>query len=146
MSTPQYGRLQSHRHLRLDDEVDPHRGRRRTYRALFAEVFASHDWRVTRYSDGQRAGEALGGSAHYDTVLVGYRFEDMDGVELITRIRRLDHRQDVAIVMVTGTVDCAVVGAALSAGADDVLYKPTDVAIVVTTVTKCVERRGRQDT
>jgi DNA-binding response OmpR family regulator len=38
------------------------------------------------------------------------------------------------------------VGAALAAGADDVLYKPTDVAIVVATVTKCVERRGRQDT
>jgi DNA-binding response OmpR family regulator len=113
---------------------------------MFAEVFASRDWRVTWYSDGHRAGEALGGSAHYDAVLVGYRFEGMDGVELITRIRRLDHRQDVPIVMVTGTVDCAVVGAALAAGADDVLYKPTDVAIVVATVTKCVERRRPQGT
>ena len=113
---------------------------------MFAEVFASHDWSVTRYSDGHRAGEDLRGNAHYDAVLVGYRFEGMDGVELITRIRRLDHRQDVPIVMVTGTVDCAVVGAALAAGADDVLYKPTDVAIVVATVTKCVERRRHQDT
>ena len=113
---------------------------------LFAEVFASHDWRVTWYSDAHRAGEDLGGSAHYDAVLVGYRFEGMDGVELIPRIRGLDHRRDVPIVMVTGTVDCAVVGAALAAGADDVLYKPTDVAIVMATVTKCVERRRPQDT
>jgi DNA-binding response OmpR family regulator len=75
-----------------------------------------------------------------------FGYEGMDGVALITQIRRLDHRQDVPIVMVTGTVDCAVVGAALAAGADDVLYKPTDVAIVVATVTKCVERRRPQGT
>jgi CheY-like chemotaxis protein len=113
---------------------------------LFAEVFASHDWRATWYSDAHRAAEDLGGSAHYDAVLVGYRFEGMDGVELITRIRALDHRQGVPIVMATGTVECAVVADALAAGADDVLYKPTDVAIVVATVTKCVERRRHQDT
>ena len=38
--------------------------------------------------------------------------------------------------MVTATGDVAVVAAALAAGADDVLYKPTDVAILVDTVTK----------
>jgi DNA-binding response OmpR family regulator len=113
---------------------------------MFAEVFASRDWRVTWHSDGHRAGEDLGGSAHYDAVLVGYRFEGMDGVELITRIRALAHRQDVPIVMVTGTVECAVLADALAAGADDVLYKPTDVAIVVATVAKCVERRRQQNT
>ena len=70
----------------------------------------------------------------------------MDGVGLITRIRALDHRHDVPIVMVTGTVECAVVAAALAAGADDVLYKPTDVGIVVATVTKCLERRRHRET
>jgi DNA-binding response OmpR family regulator len=32
---------------------------------------------------------------------------------------------------------------ALAAGADDVLYKPVDVAILVDTVNKCVERARR---
>ena len=113
---------------------------------MFAEVFASHDWRVTWYSDGHRAGEDLKGSARYDAVLVGYRFEGMDGVELITRIRGLAHCQDVPIVMVTGSGDVDVVAAALAAGADDVLYKPVDVAILVDTVNKCVERRRQQNT
>ena len=84
---------------------------------------------------------------HYDAVLVGYRLDGIDGVELITRIRALDHRKDVPIVMVTGTVDVAVVAAALAAGADDVLYKPTDVDILVATVTKYAERsagKGRR--
>ena len=31
----------------------------------------------------------------------------MSGVALITRIRALDHRHNVPIVMVTGTVECA---------------------------------------
>ena len=109
---------------------------------MFGALFASQGWHVTRHSDGQRASETLGGQGHYDAVLVGYRLEGIDGVELITRIRMLDHRKDVPIVMVTGTVDVAVVAAALAAGADDVLYKPTDVDILVATVTKYVERRA----
>jgi DNA-binding response OmpR family regulator len=110
---------------------------------LFAEVFASGDWTATMYSDGRRAGEHLRGSAHYDAVLVGYRFEGVDGVDLIKQVRALDHRQDVPIVMVTGIVEVGVMAAALTAGADDVLYKPTDVAIVVATVNECIGRRGR---
>jgi DNA-binding response OmpR family regulator len=111
---------------------------------LFAYVFASHDWNVTRYSDGKRAGEELCGRAHYDAVLVSYRFDDMDGVELIKRVRALAHRKDVPIVMLTGTVGLDVVTAALAAGADDVLYKPIDLAVLVATVSKCVERGKHQ--
>ena len=100
---------------------------------MYAYLFAGSGWRVTWYRDGQRAHEALGARRHYDAVVVGYRLAGLNGVELITRIRALDHRRDVPILMVTGTVDVAVVAAALAAGADDVLYKPTDVDILVAT-------------
>lgn len=111
---------------------------------MFAYLFAGHAWRVTWYTDAQRAGEALAGRVHYDAVLVGYRFEGINGVDLITRIRAFDHRKDVPIVMMTGNAAVAVVAAALAAGADGVLKKPADVAILVATVTKCVERRRHQ--
>jgi len=111
---------------------------------MFAYVFARHDWNVTRYSDGKRAGEELCGRTHYDAVLVSYRFDGMDGVELIKLIRALDHRKDVPIVMVTGTVGLDVVTAALTAGADDVLYKPIDLAILTATVNKCLEKGKHQ--
>ena len=113
---------------------------------LFANFFACHDWNVTRYSDGKRAGEELCGRAHYDAVLVGYRFDGVDGVELIKLIRALDHRKDVPIVMGTGTVGVGVAAAALAAGADDVLYKPIDVALLLATVRKAVEGARYQDT
>ena len=111
---------------------------------LFAYLFARDGWTVTTCRDGQRAADALGGPAPYEAVLVSNRLHDMGGVELITRIRALGHRHDVPIVMVTGTLDCAVVAGALAAGADDVLYKPVDVVILVDTVNKCVERARRQ--
>ena len=114
--------------------------------ALFAYVFASHDWTVTRCSDVKLAGEELCGRTHYDAVLVSYRFDGMDGVELITLIRALEHRKDVPIVMVTGTLGLDVVTTALTAGADEVLYKPIDLAVLVATVSKCVERGKRQGT
>ena len=61
--------------------------------------------------------------------------------KLIKLIRALDHRKDVPIVMVTGTLGgLDVVTAALTAGADDVLCKPIDLAILEATVSKCLER------
>jgi DNA-binding response OmpR family regulator len=110
---------------------------------LFAYLFARDGWTVITCLDGQRAANTLAGRASYDAVLVSNRLHDMGGVELITRIRGLDHRRDVPIVMVTGTLDCAIVAGALAAGADDVLYKPVDVVILVDTVNKCVERARR---
>jgi CheY-like chemotaxis protein len=41
----------------------------------------------------------------YDAVLVSNRLRDMGRVELIMRIRALDHGRGVPIVMVTGTVE-----------------------------------------
>ena len=113
---------------------------------LFADLFALEGWTVAPYNAGQRAVDALAGSAPYDAVLVNNRLHGMSGVELITRIRALGHRRNVPIVMVTGSGDVDVVAAALAAGADDVLYKPVDVTILVDTVSKCVERRRQQNT
>ena len=113
---------------------------------LFADLFALEGWTVAPYNTGQRAVDALAGSAPYDAVLVNNRLHGMSGVELITRIRALARRRNVPIVMVTGSGDVDVVAAALAAGADDVLYKPVDVVILVDTVNKCIERRRQQDT
>jgi DNA-binding NtrC family response regulator len=113
---------------------------------LFADVFTCHAWAVTRYTDSQRAREALRGRAHYEAVLVGYRFDGgIDGVELINQLRAFDPRKEIAVVMITGTGDIAVVAAALTAGADDVLYKPVDADVVVAAVSNCVEGRRRFD-
>jgi DNA-binding response OmpR family regulator len=113
---------------------------------MFAALFAQDGWTVTTYRDGVLAADALRGSTPYAAVLVSNRLLGISGVELIGRTRALEHRKDVPIVMVTGTVDVTVVVGALAAGADEVLYKPADVAILVDTVNKCVEGRREQNT
>ena len=113
---------------------------------LFAALFTCDGWAVTTDSDGLRALDALRSSTPYAAVLVSNRLLGISGVELIGRTRALGHRKDVPIVMVTGTADVTVVVGALVAGADDVLYKPADVAILIDTVNKCVERRREQKT
>jgi CheY-like chemotaxis protein len=76
---------------------------------VFADIFASDDWTVTSYSNGWRAVDALRGGAHFDAVLLGYRFDDTNGIEMIEHIRTLGHRRDVPIVVVTGTADWSIV-------------------------------------
>ena len=110
---------------------------------LFADLFALEGWTVAPCNTGQRAVDALAGSGSYDAVLVNNRLHGMSGVELIERIRALAHRRHLPIVMVTGSGEVDIVAAALAAGADDVLYKPVDVAILVDAVRKCVERARR---
>lgn len=112
---------------------------------LFADLFGLNGWIVATYHEGRGATDALSGSTPYDAMLVSNRLHGMSGVELIARARALGHRKEMPIVMVTGTGDVAVVAAALAAGADDILYKPTDVDILVATVTKCVERRRQHN-
>jgi len=113
---------------------------------MFTDLFGLDGWTVTTYLDGLGAATALSGRDSHDAVLASNRLRDMGGVELIRRIRALGHRRDVPIVMVTGTCVVDVVTAALSVGADDVLYKPVDVTILLDTVNKCLDRRRPRDT
>jgi DNA-binding response OmpR family regulator len=109
---------------------------------MLACLFASDGWTVTLSRDALDAADALRGRAHYDAVLVSNRLEGLNGVDLITRTRALDHRTHLPIVMLTGTVEVALAAAALAAGADGVLYKPADPDIIVATLEKCVEERA----
>jgi len=57
-----------------------------------------------------------------DIVLLDFRLPDMDGLEVIERLRRLDPRIKVIMITGEGTVEVAV--AAMKAGAYDYLSKP----------------------
>jgi len=108
---------------------------------MVACLFAHDGWTVTLSRDGRGAADALSGRAHYDAVLVSNRLHGLSGVDLIARIRALDHRADMPIVMLTGTLDATVAAGAMAAGADGVLSKPAGVDILVATVNQCVARR-----
>jgi DNA-binding response OmpR family regulator len=106
--------------------------------SLFATVFTYQNWKVTVFSDGKRASEALNGDDHFDVVLVSYEIRGSNGVELIKLVRSLEHRKHTPVVLITasGGLEDEVLGA----GANEVLYKPIDIQALVAAISKYVER------
>jgi DNA-binding response OmpR family regulator len=115
----------------------------RSVERLFAAVFAHHNWKVTSFSDGIGADEALRGSEPYDVGLVSYEVPGMNGVELIKLVRALEHRKHTPVVMVTGTT--GIEAEALRAGASAVLHKPIDIDSLVAAVSKYISETGHQE-
>jgi two-component system, LuxR family, response regulator FixJ len=72
-----------------------------------------------------RSGSALLGSAtrnHADCLVVDYKMAELDGLELVTRLRRL--QVSTPIILITGYPDENISAKASSAGVRQVLLKP----------------------
>lgn len=62
----------------------------------------------------------------FDLALVDYALPDMNGIEVIQAIRRVDKNQSVPIVMVTAETEKTTRLEAFNAGATDFLSKPIE--------------------
>lgn len=101
---------------------------------LLGEGFEKRGWSVTRCGDRDGMMRRLAGDVAYAVILLGYSVPGGNGVKLIRFIRELDHRRVTAVVAVTDSSE--VVEAALSAGADEALLEPIDMATLVAVVDK----------
>jgi CheY-like chemotaxis protein/Tfp pilus assembly protein PilF len=81
-------------------------------------------WRVEVCADGERAWRKIEGNAPYDLLLVDNDLPGVSGLELVRRARKLTHRRNTPIIMLSA-VNCA--REALAAGATLFLRKPEDV-------------------
>ncbi len=61
-----------------------------------------------------------------DLIIVDYMMPEMDGIEFITRLRRLPERAELPVLMITANDDREVRYRALQVGATDFLTKPVD--------------------
>jgi DNA-binding response OmpR family regulator len=89
--------------------------------------------------DGQE-GLFLAESSEYDVVLLDLMLPQMDGMQLLRRIRQAGQRTPVLVV--TARDDKESVVALLNAGADDYLTKPFDLGELLAR-TKALIRRGK---
>ncbi|HEX2649730.1 MAG TPA: HD domain-containing phosphohydrolase [Burkholderiales bacterium] len=98
-----------------------------TGRAILEQVVRSLDERVVVEGFARPVDAVVWAARHVaDLVLVDYMMPDMDGIELVGRLRSLPGYEHVPIVMVTGQEDKKVRYAALDAGITDFLTKPVD--------------------
>ena len=95
-----------------------------TVRNLIATTLKSNDYRFLTAADGEAA-IAAASTRQPDIVLLDLGLPDMDGVEVIRRIRSWSQ---MPIIVISARSEDADKIAALDAGADDYLIKPFSVA------------------
>jgi two-component system response regulator RpfG len=98
-----------------------------TSRAILEQVVRTLDDRVVVEGFARPVDAVLWATRHVaDLVLVDFMMPDMDGIELVGRLRGVPGYEHVPIVMITGQDDKKVRYAALDAGITDFLTKPVD--------------------
>ncbi|MBA4395289.1 MAG: two-component system response regulator, partial [Desulfobacca sp.] len=102
--------------LVVDDEA--------SHRMMLKAHLNEEGFEVMEASDGQEAVDRVGGH-FYDLVLMDIRMPHLDGLEALTRIKKI--RPDIPIIMMTayGSIESAV--EALKSGAGDYVTKPLDM-------------------
>ena len=71
-----------------------------------------------------RAGLALTKERTFDLVVTDFLFPDGDALELITTLRRSQNPSELPVVVVSGSMDLALLNRVLKAGANDGMAKP----------------------
>lgn len=105
------------------------------------EILETEGWTVESFRDGETALKAISSEAHYDALIFDYELPDTNGVELIRQTRRLAHRQQTPIIMLSAS---SVEREARRAGANAFLRKPEDVTLLAETIARLLARKPKQ--
>jgi DNA-binding NtrC family response regulator len=114
--------------------IDDDAGLRESFRLILDD-----DFEVVDVPDGPRALEVVR-SRHVDLVLLDIRLPDMDGIEVLERIKAVDETVEVVLVTAVRTVRTAV--AAMKLGAFDYLTKPFEEEEILAVVRRALEKRS----
>ena len=107
-------------------------------RASF-QLVLDQDYEVVEAAAGRQALELLAGR-QVDLVLLDIRLPEMDGIEVLERIKALDEGIEVILVTAVRTVRTAV--AAMKLGAFDYLTKPFEDEELLTLVRRALDKRS----
>ena len=114
--------------------VDDDRG----VREALAEYLQTLEYSVVTADDGQDALNKYR-EGEVDIILADLIMPNMDGMELLKRIREVN--DDLIFLMITGHPSISTAVGSISLGADDYVTKPFHLEEVKARVTKAVEKR-----
>jgi signal transduction histidine kinase len=117
-------------------------------RTLLSRRFERQGYECEEADSGQGALRAIA-SRPFDVVLLDVMMPDLDGLEVLRRIRETHSQETLAVIMVTGRSESDDIVHALRLGANDYITKPVDFAVALARVgvqasRKRAEERVRQ--
>jgi DNA-binding response OmpR family regulator len=107
---------------------------------ILARLFTRRGFRVTQADSGLRALDILAGQ-EFDLVLLDVNMPDLDGVEVLKRIRETWSPDALPVIMCTANNASENVVLALNSGANDYVAKPVDFAVVLARIRVQIERK-----
>jgi DNA-binding NtrC family response regulator len=114
--------------------VDDDAGVRESFRLILDD-----EYEVVDVMAGQQALEVVR-TAQVDVVLLDIRLPEMDGIEVLERIKQVDEQVEVILVTAVKTVKTAV--AAMKLGAFDYVTKPFEEDELLATIRRALQKRS----
>ena len=103
----------------------------RAMRMILRRIMSEQGYEVLEAADGQEALDVLEGGARPDVALIDWNMPNVDGLELVVRIRKNPEWRSITLMMVTTESEYDQIVRALAAGAHEYVIKPfTPDAIV----------------
>jgi PleD family two-component response regulator len=99
-------------------------------RDVLRRRYERHGFQITEADGGYRAIE-LTRERHFDLVLLDVTMPDIDGLEVLKRIRQCPSTASLPMIMVTGKAEGDGVAEAFAAGANDYVTKPVDFVVAL---------------
>jgi len=109
-------------------------------RIILARRFQRRGFDIVEASGGEEA-LALIAARRFDTVMLDVMMPEMDGIEVLRRIRTAHSASALPVIMVTAKSQSEDVVAALALGANDYVTKPVDFNVALARVNSQIERK-----
>jgi len=92
-------------------------------------------------TNGARALDAILGPDPFDLVLLDVNMPEMDGFEVLEKIRKTPELENLPVIMVTGHVDSASVLRGVELKVSEYLVKPYKISDLMSRVNRCLSQR-----
>ncbi len=109
-------------------------------RAILARRFQKRGFEIVEADCGRAALDTIARQP-FDVVLLDVMMPDLDGVEVLRRIRHQHSQSELPVIMVTAKSQTEDVVQSLKLGANDYVTKPVDFAVALARVNAQIERK-----
>ncbi|KKO18513.1 MAG: sigma-54 dependent transcriptional regulator [Candidatus Brocadia sp.] len=111
-------------------------------RESLAIAFRRSGYNVDSVESGEKA-IAVQNEHFYDLAVVDLKMENMDGLEVLSRIKRINPSTEVVVMTAYGTIDSAI--QAMRRGAYDYVTKPFQLPDILSVVERALEKKRLSD-